>query len=92
MSYIIRTKRNITTPTTSITLIGLSSNRVLGPMVPCSSGGALPDPIRKAVTLLRVLAFRDSFPLRFVCGPLPSSGDEVSFGKTGQPGSWLSLK
>ena len=36
---------------------------------------------------LRVLAFRDSFPLRFACGPLPSSGDEVSFGKTLKPAS-----
>ena len=28
---------------------------------------------------LRVPAFRDSFPLRYAYGPLPSSGDEVSF-------------
>ena len=36
---------------------------------------------------LEGLAFRDSFPLRYACGPLPSSGDEVSFGKTLKPAS-----
>ena len=47
---------------------------------PASSFGAL----------LRGLAFRDSFPLRYACGSPPSSGDEVSFGKTLKPASTVS--
>ena len=44
-------------------------------------------PIFAILRVLEGLAFRDSFPLRFACGPLPSSGDEVSFGKTLKPAS-----